>query len=270
MAAKIALEVLPPFLLLCLRFALVALMIVPFMPRPTVGWKPLLLLSFLLGTLHFSLMFEAVWLGIDMPSAIITTQLGVPFSCLLGSILFQDRLGRWRSFGMLVSFAGVVVIAGTPQVAHQDWELLLAILAAFAWASANVMMKRMGEVKILPLLGWLSLFCVPQLLALTLLSDGEPVQYVAVMTLRHWVALIYTVLFSTVLAYGLWYWLLGQYPISQVAPFSLLVPVFGILSYQWFYHDALTTQFLIGGVLTMLGVGVIIIRRPRIGLLERL
>jgi O-acetylserine/cysteine efflux transporter len=47
-------------------------------------------------------------------------------------------------------------------------------------------------------------------------------------------------------------------------PFTLLVPVFGVLSGVVFFDDRLTLPMLIGGLGTILGVAIIVVRRPRV------
>ena len=73
----------------------------------------------------------------------------------------------------------------------------------------------------------------------------------------------YTVLCSTIIAYGLWYFLLSRYSVSQVAPYSLLTPIFGIAIGQVFFTEELNTQTIIGGLITIIGVAVIVLRRPK-------
>jgi O-acetylserine/cysteine efflux transporter len=269
-AAKIALGTWPPFLLLGIRFVLVALILSPllFQGRPK-NLRQILLLSFLLGTLHFSLMFGAIWAGLDVSSGIIATQLGVPFSCLLGSIVFGERIGRWRSLGMLVSFIGIFVIAGTPKISGTFWQFGISCTAAFAWAVANAVMKRMGEVNIMQLLAWISVLCIPQYAVLSLLFDHDQWVLVQLADWHVWLALAYTAVFSTIVAYGMWYRLLGRFPVSHIAPYQMLVPVFGLAIAQFFFAEPLTLQFLIGGALTLAGVGVIIVRQPRFGVLTK-
>jgi O-acetylserine/cysteine efflux transporter len=269
-AAKIALLTWPPFLLLGVRFVLVALILSPLLLRERPkNLKQILLLSFLLGTLHFSLMFGAIWAGLDVSSGIIATQLGVPFSCLLGSILFGEKIGRWRSLGMLVSFIGIFVIAGTPRIGDTFWQFGISCAAAFAWAVANAAMKRMGEVDIMQLLAWISVFCIPQYAVLSGIFDRD--QWALLMSAEWpvWLSLAYTAAFSTIVAYGMWYRLLGRFPVSHVAPYQMLVPVFGLAIAQCFFAEPLTLQFMIGGALTLAGVGIIIIRQPRFGVLTK-
>ncbi len=263
-AAKMAMEVIPPFLLLLLRFVIVAVLLLPFCARPRIPLWKLGMLAFLLATLHFGLMFFSMWWGLSVSGTIVAGQLGVPFSCLLGSILFNDRLGRWRSLGMLVAFIGIILIAGSPQITAAFAAFLVACFASLAWGTANIWMKRMGSVPILPLLAWMSLLAVPQFAVLTAIFDENHLTILRSAGWRQWAALSYTVVFSTLVAYGLWYWLLKHFPVSQVTPFNLLVPVFGLTITHWVYAEPLTLQFISGTALTLVGVAIIMFRRPRI------
>jgi O-acetylserine/cysteine efflux transporter len=55
-----------------------------------------------------------------------------------------------------------------------------------------------------------------------------------------------------------------RYSVNQVMPFTLLVPLFGVLSGVVFFGDQLSWPMIIGGVGTILGVAIITIRRPRV------
>ena len=77
----------------------------------------------------------------------------------------------------------------------------------------------------LGLLVYSSLIPPLPLLTLSLLTErGQPVEIGAGGLL----ALLYVVVLSTLLGFGVWAWLLSQHPASTVAPFTLLVPVVGI------------------------------------------
>ncbi len=264
-AAKISLSVIPPFLLLMLRFAVIAVLLLPFFPRPPLPWKRIALLSFMLCTLHFGLMFFAMWHGLSVSGTIVSGQLGVPFACLLGSIVYNDRLGRWRSLGMLVAFSGVVLIAGSPQIVAAFGAFTIACIASMSWGAANVWMKRMGQAPIIPLLCWMAVFAAPQFAVLSAIFEHGQMEAIRSAEWNHWLALAYTVIFSTLVAYGIWYWLLSRFPVTQVTPFNLLVPVFGLSIAQMFYAEPMTARFIGGTVLTLIGVGIIMFRRPKLG-----
>jgi O-acetylserine/cysteine efflux transporter len=67
-----------------------------------------------------------------------------------------------------------------------------------------------------------------------------------------------------VFGYGVWYDLMRRFAVNQVMPFTLLVPVFGVLSGVIFFGDPLTLAILIGGACTVVGVAIVVIRRPRV------
>ena len=108
---KFGLESFPPLLFIALRFALVAVALLPFVKPPKGYWLPVLGVSVTLGFLHFALMFTALKY-VDVSSAAIAIQLQVPFAAILAAFLFKDTLGWRRALGMAIAFAGVALIAG--------------------------------------------------------------------------------------------------------------------------------------------------------------
>jgi EamA-like transporter family len=75
------------------------------------------------------------------------------------------------------------------------------------------------------------------------------------------VGAVYGVLFAgfvgTIGAYGLWSKLLASRPASEVAPYSLLVPFFGISSAWLFLNERPAAAELIGAAVMILGVAIV-------------
>ncbi len=63
---------------------------------------------------------------------------------------------------------------------------------------------------------------------------------------------------------GVWYRLLRRYDLNQAMPFMLLIPLFGVASGVIFPAEQPTPALIAGGLLTVAGVGVIVLRRPRL------
>ncbi|MFI5808655.1 EamA family transporter [Streptomyces sp. NPDC051561] len=59
---------------------------------------------------------------------------------------------------------------------------------------------------------------------------------------------------NTVIAYAVWNWLLKEYPVSAVAPLSLLAPVFGLLGSAVIFDERLSTPKLLCLALIVLGL----------------
>lgn len=261
-AGKIGLRELPPFLMLALRFALVAVMLAPFLHRLPRQRLPLvLLLTAVLGVGHFGLMFAGL-AGVDAGPAAIAIQLTIPFSAILALVCFGERTGPLQIAGMGLAFVGVYFLAEEPARPPSIFHLLLVVAAAFAWAVANVVIKRLGRVDVFALNGWVALLGTPQLLLVSLLLETGQRQAIAAAQWPAYAAVVYMAVCSSIIAYGLWYYLIGRYPMNMVVPLTLLSPVLAVLLAVLLLGEPLTMATIIGGALTLSGVAIIEVLRP--------
>lgn len=258
---KVGVAEFPPFLLTALRFAVVAALVVPFFRLPRAEAKWVLLLSVTFGTLHFAMLFKGLQ-GVDGATGAILAQLGVPFSTLLAAIFLKDRLGPWRIGGLALAFSGAVVLAGEPQLPALG-PFFLILEAAFAWAVSNMLIRKVKEMKPLAVTGWVSLFSVPQVALWSWLFEDGQWQAVQEASWLAWGALAYVALGASIVAYSLWYHLLGKHSVNTVVPLTLLAPVIGVVASVLVLGEVLTWQKAVGGALTVLGVGVILWRNSK-------
>lgn len=263
-ASKYSLLHFPPFFVIFIRYVIVVVCLLPFARKIDLRPKQIFVLSLLMITLHFTLVFTGIWMGLDLGTTVVAIQLGAPFSCIMGAFFLKDYLGRWRSFGMLVAFSGIVVIAGTPSVLTNELAFLLTILGAAAWAGSNVYLKVIKQTSIMPLLFWTGLYSLPQTLIVSLLIESNHLELLATAPTSAWLGVIYSGLISTIVGYGLWYWLIKKYDVTQVVPFALAVPIGGFTSGILFFHETVTPALMIGAALTIVGVAIITIRHPRL------
>jgi O-acetylserine/cysteine efflux transporter len=239
----------------------VAILLVPFVKRPRGHWRDIVLISLTLGLLHFSLLFTGL-AAIDAATAVLAVQLQVPFATLLAAVFLNDRFGWRRSLGLAIAFAGVAVIVGEPRLEGRYGALALILGGAFMWAVANIQIKRLDGIDGMTLNAWLAALAAPQLaIASWVLEDGQ----LAALAAADWRAagsIGYQAIGAFIIGYGAWQWVLRQYKISQVMPFTLLVPFFGVLSGVVVLGETVTAALLLGGLLTVIGVAIILVRRP--------
>ena len=260
-AGKVALAELPPFLLTAIRFTVAGALLAPFF-RPRLDQLPrLALLALVLGIGHFSLLFVGL-VQADAASAAVTVQLGVPFSVLLAWACFGERPDRRSVLGIVLAFAGVVLLAGDPGHGHVA-PLLLIALSIFLWAVANVLIKRIGDVAPLVINAWVSVLAAPMALALSAVFEHGQVAAAEAAGWRAWAGVAFTTLGSSVVAYTLWYRLLARHAVGLVVPYTLLGPVIGFAAGVVLLGEAVTPYRLVGGVLTLVGVAVIQLRLSR-------
>lgn len=263
-AAKYALVVFPPLFLMALRFGAVGLALVWFAKMPRGMWKQFAVLSVTLGSLHFSLMFVALT-QVSASIASIAVQIQVPFAAILAAIFFKDMLGWRRSLGMALAFAGVVTIAFDPDADASPVHLFMVIAACFVWAIGNIQVKRLERIDGVTLNAWLSLLSAPQLLLVSLILETGQIQAIRAAGPLEWGSLAYMAVLVTVVGYGLWYYMIDKYATNQTMPFTLLIPVVGVFGGVFALGEPLTLQIGLGGLITVVGVAIIVLRRPKLG-----
>lgn len=260
--AKFALSQFPPIFMMALRFALVALLLVPLVRRPLTPMRQIFGLSLTLGCLHFGLFFTGLQ-GVDASVAAVVIQLQVPFAVILSSLFLRDRPGFVRIFGILLAFAGVAVIFVSAPVEGHYISLALMLSAALVWSLANLQIKTMDHVDGMSLNGWMALFAAPELLAASLvLEKGQWPALVSADWLGYG-AVAFTAVFSTIIGYGLWYRLIHKYPMSLAIPFTLLAPIFGVASGIILLGEPMTLRLAIGSLMTIAGVAIVVLWVPK-------
>ncbi|MGP1396786.1 MAG: EamA family transporter [Inquilinaceae bacterium] len=254
----------PPILFIALRFVLVAALLVPLVPIPRARLPALLGLSVTLGLFHFSLMFTGLK-AVDASVAAIAIQVQVPFAALLGAMFFKERLTRQKAVGMAVAIAGVAILAGGPDADSALWAVGLIVAAALVWTVANIQMKSLVDLDGFALNGWMALFAAPQLALASLVLESGQWRAIQSASLMTWSAIVYQAVIVVILCYGIWYALLRRHSVARVIPYTLLVPVFGVLSGVVFLGDRITLSLIAGGLATIAGVAIINLQRLPLG-----
>jgi len=262
---KIGLGYWPPLLFVGIRFVAVAIALSPFLrPLPRGKLLQVAALSVTLGVLHFGMIFAGME-KVDAATAAIAVQIQVPFAALLAAVVFKETLHWRRILGIVIAFLGVMLIAGQPRFAGELGSLALIVAAACVWATANIQIKLLGDdIEVFNLNGWVALLAAPQTLIVSWLTESGQMEAIRNADWEGWGVIAYQAAFVTVMGYGVWYRMMRRFPINQVMPFTLLVPVFGVISGVLLLGDPLTGLMLLGGALTLLGVAIVVLRRPRV------
>ena len=258
-ASKIAVDTLPPFLTVAMRFGILTVVLLPFARLFPGQMRNVFLVAVTLGVMQFGFMFQSLSLSDDVSTMAITNQLYVPFSTILGIVFLGERIGWVRSVAIAVAFGGVAVMGFDPAAFRQLDAMLFVMLSAMSLSVSSLFMRKLNGITVFQLQFWLSAMAAPQMFVLSVIFEFDRWAAVPDASALAWYAFVYTIFVGTLFHAG-WYYLLRRYPVSTVAPLMLLLPVFGIGSGVAVYGDVLTLQIMLGGVLTLLGVAIIVLR----------
>ena len=259
--AKAGLNEFPPLFLMGLRFSLASLVLVWFVPIPRSQLKQIFWISFVGSTLQYGMTFTGLSM-LDASLAIIIIHLEVPFSVLLAAIILKDKPGIQRILGMLISFAGIVLIAGQPSLRGQLSAILLTAAGAMMWAVGQVMVKRLKNPPSgFALTAWIGVFSGPQMILGSFIFEDSQLESLSNASWIGWGVILYLALIMTVLGYGIWYSVLSRNPVSKVMPVMLLLPVFTIASSMFFLGEHPSLMIFMGAAVVIGGVSMIVITK---------
>ncbi|MFK7858208.1 MAG: DMT family transporter [Granulosicoccus sp.] len=262
-AGKIGTETFGPLMFSTLRFAVVLLLLFPFIRVVKGQMKLIVVIGVCLGAGHYSIMFYALYLGDNISSLAIAAQLTVPFSTILAIVFLGERIRFIRIFAISLSFLGVVVIGFEPVGTEHLVALLAATVASAVMAVAAILMRRLSGVGVFNLQGWIALVSTLVLALLTVTFEFQSFSKLRDISLVQYWTPLYSAVGATIIGHGSLYYLLQRYEVNHVAPFitlsSLFAVVFGIL----FMDESLTLKIVCGGLLTLLGVTIIALRNAR-------
>ena len=227
---KLGLAAIDPLLLTALRFTLAALPWVFFVKRPPIAIKWLAAYGLIFGVAMWALINLGIEWGVPPGTAALLIQFSAFFTMGWGVLLFREHLSLRQMLGMGLAVLGLVsiILASPGHGTTLGYGLLL--VSAFSWSVGNVIIKQSKVREMFAFVVWASVFPPIPLLALTWLAHGTA-PFAALATQFEWVA-VFSLLFQVYAATHFCYWgwnlLLREYPVSTVAPLSLLIPVFGI------------------------------------------
>lgn len=253
---KAGLTELPPFMYGAGRFVIALIPIVFYLKKPDVPWRIIGGIGLTLGFLKFGLMFTGMHLGMSSGLSSLILQSQVFFTVALSMLIFRTSITPHQVLGMLVAFVGIGMIAWEMHAQSSMLGFLMLIGAAISWAISNVLYRKAGDVDMFALTIWTCVIPPIPMLACALHMDGPGVIQETVNSLSwygFW-CLVFTACASTWVGSTLWGVLLKNYDATTVAPYSLLVPVFGF-TFAWLIHEeALTMPIIIACSLVFLGL----------------
>ena len=262
--AKPAMEYLPPFLLMGLRFTFVALLLVWWFPIPRGFLKKIFFASLIANTTQYSITYTGLSF-IDASAAVLLVQTEVPFGVVFAYFMLKEKPTIRSLVGIAIAFIGVFILTGSPNLDGKFIGVSLVILGSGIWALGQVLVKPLSkEVNPLALVAWLGLFSGPILITLSAIFDGNPINYFKTTPFEVWLIAIYLGFIMQPITYGCFYYVLKNNPLYKVLPIVTMgIPPTGLLAAIFLLGEEQTKELFIGGTIIIVGVILIVFNKPK-------
>ncbi|HAM45714.1 MAG TPA: EamA family transporter [Propionibacteriaceae bacterium] len=260
LAIHLSLQAFPPLLLVALRFTLIAIPTVLLVPRPAVPLRWLIGYGLGFGVAQFTFLYLGMANGMPTGLASLVLQASGPFTLVLGAVLLSETVRARQWWGIAVAVFGMALVGVARAQAAALVPFLLVLAGALGWAFGNLSSRLAKPPNALHFTLWMSVVVPVPMLVMSLVVEGPDAIGAALANslsptaIPAWLGLLYTCVIATAVGSGMWTWLLARYPAGQVAPFSMLVPVVGILTAAVVLAERPSVLELVGGAVVVAGV----------------
>jgi len=262
---KMGVDQLDPLLLTALRFAAAALPAIWFVRRPPVAWRYILAYGVVFGTGVWGMVTFSISAGLSPGMASLLLQMNVAISMLIGWLWLNETLSAKKLAGAALALGGLMISLLIEDGSVTLAGLGLVLLGATSWGLSGLIMKAARTDQVFSFIVWGLLFAPLPLLLLAWLKQGPEVFTPLLNGLNSdaVISILFQAWPTTLLGYWIWNRLVVRYPLSTVAPLTLLVPVFGLLSSWLVLNEPMGDMKLLSALLIIAGLVVGVIRLER-------
>jgi drug/metabolite transporter (DMT)-like permease len=229
---KVALAAVPPLTLVVLRTGLAALALIAVLaatgrklPSSLAAWRGFLVMGLLNNAIPFALINWGQT-RIDSGLAAILNATTPLFTVILAHLVTSDeKLTRNRVAGVVLGFAGVVVMIGPAALGGAELGKLAVLAAAASYACAGLYGRRLGKLAPVTAACGMLVAATLIMLPLALVLDRPALPAGAVI----WEAVGALALFSTALAYIVYFRILATAGATNLLLVTFLIPVSALL-----------------------------------------
>ena len=190
-------------------------------PTGTRAWMLITAMAVTNASIAFAAMFAGVD-GLATGTAAVLANAQPLLILLPAWWLYGERVTARTSFGLVVGFAGLLVVAVPGGGGSGAW---LSILAATAITTGTLLSRRLAGIDLVQAAGWHFLIGGAVLAAVAGAVEGLPrIDWTA----RFALALAFLALVGTALAFWAWFTETMRCPLGQLAAWTFLTPVFGV------------------------------------------
>lgn len=252
-ATRIVLEVFSAEQMAFARSILTFAILLPWwQPFKRIPWQ-LMAAALAIGTGSFYLLYLAISITESLTTVAVGTQMMPPLSAILALLFFHERISRNKWLGILIAMAGAVYVAGITSSKLSLLALGLTFLSVLFYSGGSIVIGKSSAVGVWRMLAWISALSLLPLGLMTAVA-GPLFPDPGLLEIRHWLALLFAAVLAALLGQAVLFSLYRKYPVSVVAPWVLLIPIFAALSSVLVFGESVSTHLVLGGGIVLVGV----------------
>ena len=273
----VSIETIPPFLMAAVRFGLAGLILVAWdllrhpaarhLPTRRQALDSSIVGGLLLGVGNGFVVFAEK----TVPSGIAAILIGMMplWFALLGWLYLRQRLPRLVVIAVIVGFVGVALLIWPSGDGANHFDALgifVLFLAPLGWAHGSIYSVQRAKLPPSPLTAsGFQMLAGAAVTGIESLVSGEPAHFnPAAVSAQSLIAVVYLILFGSMLAYTAYSWLLRNAPLSLVGTYAYVNPVVAVALGTVFLHEAISLRTIVASAIIIAAVAIIVTARGRL------
>jgi drug/metabolite transporter (DMT)-like permease len=264
LAIRIAVQEVPPLFAAGCRFFVAGVALYGFMrvkgqPGPqTRQWRNLALIGLLMFVVEYGPLF---WAEKYVPSGVTSVlAASVPLiTIVLEMFVFRQQRFRWSLLGAaLLGFGGIVVLLlPSGQRNFGIFPCIAILMGAIGWSMGSVLNRSLDLPESRPLTSGAAMMLggCGLLLLSAMFGEMHPLPHVS---LRAGLAILYLIVFGSLLGFTAFVWLLGRMPATRVASFAYVNPIVAVALGYFVAGEIITVRMLTGAAILIVSVFLIL------------
>ena len=249
--SKLGLLEIPPFTFLTIRYLITALIFLPF-ARPYKRELKQMFVVALTSNVITNILIYMAYLDLSPSASSLLLQTEGPISVIMACIWAKERINIKQAVSILLSFIGVGVIIGIPQMSLAG--VVFIILSRVFRGICQIVFKDTKHISVPVFAAYSYLFAIPFTAAGSIFYEHYDYRRLAEVdwSIAGW-SMAFEVVMLTIVMF-MWQRLIAANGVNKIAPFSTLRIIFGIMAGVLLFNDPLNWQIIAGSVLVTFGV----------------
>jgi drug/metabolite transporter (DMT)-like permease len=268
LAIRVAVLQIPPCFTAGVRFFIAGSILYVVMrwrgePRPSrLQWRNLSLISCCMFVATYGPLFWAERYVSSSMTAVIEATLPLT-AIILEVLVFRSQVLQWRVLvGVLTGFGGVALLMFNNEQQHlARWPSLVILGAGVAWSLGAVLSGRLQLHPSRVLTAGAEMMIAGVVLLAWSAAAGE-LKPLPQITLSAGLALLYLIIFGSVIAFSAYVWLLGRFSVTRVSSHAYVNPVIALALGYFAAGEVITARSVVASVLVVASVFLILARDP--------
>ena len=195
-------------------------------------------------------------------SSVIFAMLPINVAVLSYAFFKQEKFTFYDLLGILISFAGIVTIFSVTifkRIGFHFYGMIAIYLSSLSQAMMAIILKKYKgqyhplKINFVPILAT-GIIIMGFSIAVENLSSN-------IITTSGIISILYLSIFGTIIAFGLYFWLISQIKLSILSSMAYILPIIAIFVGWIFLNEKLSEVQIIGSLLVLGGVFIITLQQ---------